>query len=700
MRPDSSTVVQPSHSRSPRDLALDGILGLVVVVTPDGAVLDANDTACRWTTAERESLVGRKLWETPWWTASDEPRIRDAVGRAQQGEVVRLEAQIVGSVDPRIVELSFCPVRAVNGTVHLVVVEGRDVTEQRGAEQTLRLSERRLSGIIALAAEAIVSLDEHHRIVLFNHGAERIFGWTAEEVVGRPIDVLIPDHLRPAHRKHLDKLEGEGSVTRRMTERGQIHGRRKDGRLFPAEASISKFDVAGVPVMTAVVRDVSDRRAMEERDRMLLARETAARAAAEAAERRQAFLAEVSTVLDASLDYDSTLSALARLLVPSLATFCVIDTLDLESGGHRVEVAHGDPASDALAARLRDYPIDPSHGSFARQAIRGESELVTELSEAEIAERARDASHLEVLRTLGPSSFLSVPMRAHGIVLGAVTLFGTSAGRRLRASDLALAEEVAERAAIAVDNARLYRQALRASQMRDRTLGIVSHDLRGPLAAIGMAARGIERALGTEDEARPLVQTVLDAAQLMQRLIQDLLDVANIEAGRFALERQSVDPVVLLVRASTLFESAAEERGVTLAVDLPDHLPRIHADPERLLQVCANLLDNAVKYTPSGGSVVVRGSSDGDRVIIEIVDSGAGIPADELPHVFERFWHARHGAARRGSGLGLAIAKEIVELHGGSISIGSMPARGTSCRFVIPIQRGAEAPRRVVTPTR
>lgn len=550
-----------------------------------------------------------------------------------------------------------------------------------------RLSAERLAGIIAMAGDAVVSVDEQQRITLFNHSAERMFGYAASEVIGRPLDVLVPEHFRRAHGRQVDGVREGPPTMRRMTERGEIYGRRKNGDLFPCEASISKFEVDGAPVLTAVVRDVSERREFEERNRMLLARESVARMAAQAAERRAAFLAEVSSVLEGTLELERTLENLAQLLVPSLAPLCVVKVL-ASSGERRARVGVADPEHEGLARRMQAFAESNEIALLSRTVFRGRSELVSPVTEETLVERATNDEHLALLRDMAPTSYVAVPMRAHGIVLGAITLVTTGDARRLDPGDLAMAEEIAARAGIAVDNARLYRQAVQASTLRDHTMGVVSHDLRGPLAAVGMAARGLERVAAGDPSAREALQAIEDATQYMQRLIQDLLDVASIEAGRFTLRKATMDPVILLVRATDMFERAAAERDIKLQMDLPEHLPTVVADADRLLQLMINILDNALKFTPPGGRVIVRAcEAEGAALCIEVEDSGSGIPAEELPHIFDRFWHADRESQRRGTGLGLAIAKQIAEAHQGRIEVSSAVGRGTTFRVVLLVQQ-------------
>jgi signal transduction histidine kinase len=257
-------------------------------------------------------------------------------------------------------------------------------------------------------------------------------------------------------------------------------------------------------------------------------------------------------------------------------------------------------------------------------------------------------------------------------------------------SDRALAEELALRAAFALDNARLYATARQATHERDHALGVVSHDLRNPISAIGMSARALLAALPRDDaEKRDLVQNIMASQDLTQRMIRDLLDVASIEVGRLAVERRAVSVAPLLERAVGLFAREATERGIALRTavrtgSLPE-LPAVIGDEERLVQVLSNLLGNALRFSERGKEVSVEARVAGQVVEISVRDAGPGIPATELPRIFERYWTVRRNAPKGGTGLGLAIARGIVEAHGGRLWAESVPGAGSTFRFTIPV---------------
>lgn len=552
----------------------------------------------------------------------------------------------------------------------------------------LRISEAKYAGIVAIAADAIVTVNESHRIILFNNGAQTIFGYSPEEALGQHLDILIPERFRPTHSRQVEAFASGPVAARQMGERREIYGRRKGGELFPAEASISKIEVAGRRFFTAVLRDITERKRAEEERAQLLERERAAREQAEAAERRARFLAEAGEILNASLDYQSTLSALARLVVPRLADVVLVDVLDDDGTLRRLEVVHADPARQQRARELVRFPLDRARSYLTRDVIEtGRSVLMDRVPESVIAGWSQSPDHRRLLESLGVASFLGVALRAHGRTLGALGLGRLASSLPFDGSDLALAEEIARRATLAVDNAQLYRTAQHATRLRDEVLGIVSHDLRNPLSAISMCASSLADLPGdaTAERARELAETIQASSEWMQRMIQDLLDVGSIEAGRLSLERRSEDPFVLVHQAIGMFERAAEQRSVTIRPELPEDLPAVHADGERVLQVLGNLIGNAVKFVGPGGQVTVRARHREDLVEIAVTDTGPGIPADELPKIFDRFWHSRRTSSVRGTGLGLTIARGIVEAHGGQLRVESTVGMGTTFAFTLPV---------------
>ena len=536
------------------------------------------------------------------------------------------------------------------------------------AKDTLSGGEGVFEQILEIAADAIVTVDESQSIVHFNRGAEQMFGYPADEVLGKPLNLLLPARFRAAHPEYVNTFGRSAENARLMGHRREVYGLRKGGTEFPAEASILKIERPdGRKLYTAVVRDVTDRKVIEQRQR---------------------FLAEVGATLGTSLDWDSTLASIVRLPVPVLADACVVDVVTDSGALRRLGYAPADsPVAGPLARLCEEHAPTWESPAVVIDVLRTrEPELVTRVTDEWLEAHTETAEEAELRRATGAHSLIIVPLVARDQALGAITLMRAQHTAPYGAADMVLAVDVASRAALALDNARLYRDARRATRARDEILGVVSHDLRNPLSAIAMCSRALlEGATREGDAARQeMAEAIHESAGWMSRLIQDLLDVSAIEAGRLSVQCAPEDVRVILDRVGAMFERSAHERGIALDVSVDDDVPQIRADGERLMQGIANLMGNAVKFTPRGGTVRLAAHSRGAEVTIDVEDSGTGIPPEDLPHVFERYWHRARGISERGSGLGLAIAKGIVEAHGGWIDVHSTLGQGTTFSIVIP----------------
>ena len=361
-----------------------------------------------------------------------------------------------------------------------------------------RLTQFLLADIIGISADAIICIDAEQNITLFNDGAERIFGWAAEEIMGKSLDLLLPDRARGIHAKHVERFGKSSDRARKMGQRQEISGIRKNGEEFPAEAAIAKVHMGDTVVFSVVLRDITEQ--ME-----------------------------------------------------------------------------------------------------------------------------------------------------------------------------------------------LHKRLQRAVRARDDTVGVVAHDLRNPVSAVKMLASAVLNRATDEEltaESAEQVRLIRDAALQMDRLIQDLLDITRVETGSLGISPQPVTTVALLEGALRTLRPLVEEARLSLKEDLPSSLPQVHADPERIGQVLSNLIGNAIKFTPPGGQITVSAAEDRDKVRVSVRDTGNGIVAEQLPHIFDRFWQAPQPAIRsRGAGLGLPIARGIVTAHGGDIWVESAVGKGAIFHFTLPIAR-------------
>jgi len=357
----------------------------------------------------------------------------------------------------------------------------------------------------------------------------------------------------------------------------------------------------------------------------------------------------------------------------------------------RVAVAGGDALTQARLAELRArYPVDPGRAG-SRQVIESGATLWWPDVPAAFLTAARDPGHRAILEALAPRSMAVVPFLARGRAIGTVALLFTGSGRRYEADDRPMLEELARRAGLALDNARLYREAQEAVATRDAFLSVASHELKTPLTVLLGSLQLLERRLGragtlSPDNAR-LLQIPIHQARRLDGLVSRLFDVSRMASGQLSIDRAPLDLGALAARVVAELAPTLERH--TLALDVVAPGLWVLGDELRLEQVLQNLLQNAVKYSPAGGRVVVRVAPLDERVCVEVGDTGIGIPAAALPDLFERFYRAPNvaGGAIGGLGIGLYVTREIVALHGGEVAVQSTEGQGST--FTVCLRRYA-----------
>jgi PAS domain S-box-containing protein len=411
-----------------------------------------------------------------------------------------------------------------------------------------------------------------------------------------------------------------------------------------------------------------------------------AREAADHARRQASFLAEAATVLGSSLDYQKTLRSVAELAVPRIADWCAVDMLRDDRFLQRIAVVHVDPAKVDLARSLLErYPADPAAPGGVHEVVRtGTPAYMSRIPPALLEAAARDEEHLRVIRALNLTSYMCVPLTVQGRAIGAITFVSAESGREYSDADLRFARELASRASLAVENARAYERANEASRLKDEFLATLSHELRTPLNAVLGYARMMRTQTLAPDKAQSAWHVVERNASALQQIIEDVLDVSRIVAGRMRLNVEPVDLPAILREATATVMPAAEAKDLRIETVIEPVTVPVSGDASRLQQIVWNLLSNAIKFTPRGGKVQLRLARVNSHVEVVVSDTGRGIPPEFLPYVFERFRQADAGFSREhgGLGLGLAIAKQLAELHGGTITAWSN-GLGTGATFTV-----------------
>jgi light-regulated signal transduction histidine kinase (bacteriophytochrome) len=426
-------------------------------------------------------------------------------------------------------------------------------------------------------------------------------------------------------------------------------------------------------------------------------REQAARAAAEAAQIRFSLLRDAGAVLIGSLDYEATLGSVARIATDRFADICVIDLIDEAGVLRRVQVHHANPSKQELAERLYRYTPFREGSSGPRMLADGRAKLRARLDRDWLsANMTQDDGQLDLIwNRLRVRSFIAAPLVARGRILGEILLMGAESGRIYDEADLALADELARRAATAIENAGLYRRmqdafadARDAARARDELLAAVSHDIGNPLSAVVVNAQGLLRTpegeAATSERVRTIASRILRSATRIQALLRDLTDVERIRAQRFAVEPRPEEVGPMVDEAIELSRPLAEHRSLALTQTVVGGELRVNADRDRVLQVLGNLLENAMKFTPPGGSIAVEVRPQGSEVRFSVRDTGTGIPEEQLPRIFERYYRAP-ASEGGGTGLGLYLVKGLVEAHGGHIDVKSQPGEGSTFSFTLPL---------------
>ena len=564
------------------------------------------------------------------------------------------------------------------------------VMGRRLADQAVQESERRKAAILVGALDAIITIDFEGRVLEFNPAAEGMFGRVESDARGREMaELIMPERFRDGHREGMARylITGEGKILNRRLEMTAL---RSDGSEFPVELTITQISGEGPPVFCGFVRDITDRRRSEEERMDLLAREQRARLAAEAAESRAAFLAEASAALASSLDYRTTLASVARLIVPRIADGSAVDMLDSEGRLRRLATSHSDPSRVAAAEEVaRRYPPDlrAPHGA-GHVVATGEPEILSDITDEILRATARDDEHYRLIRDLRIVSLMCVPLPVRNRILGAITLASSESGRRFGPEDLAFAQDLAARASVAIENARLYREAREAVRARDEFLSIASHELKTPLTTLQLQIQGLARRLKSSPEDpvfQGLASRVATSERQVERLtalINNLLDISRITAGRLDLDLEPLDLSAVAREAAARFRDDLARAGCTLEIRA-DGACHGEWDRLRLEQVVMNLLSNAAKYG-AGRPIEIEVDGSETTARFSIRDHGIGIPAEHQARIFERFERAVSDRHYGGLGLGLWIVRQIVDAFGGTIAVESKAGEGSTFTVLLP----------------
>jgi signal transduction histidine kinase/CHASE3 domain sensor protein len=433
--------------------------------------------------------------------------------------------------------------------------------------------------------------------------------------------------------------------------------------------------------------------------------------------KRSAYLAHVSGILGSSLDYEATLQQVAQLTVPELADWCVVHVLMEDGAIRQLAIAHVDPTKVEWAREISaQRPPDPNASTGVPVVLRtGEPQFFPTVDLASLDAGAVDETQRRIIHELGITSVLIVPMLARGRTLGAITMITAESGEHYTTDDLMLAQDVAGRAAVAVDNARLYRdaesaraQALAANRAKSEFLATMSHEIRTPINATLGYAQLLEMGISgpLTDTQRTQVERIRASSQHLLGLVNEILDLAKVESGTLTVQREQARTGEAVDAALALLRPQAAAKGVTLSEKCEGARDTSYlGDVHRVRQILTNLVANAVKFTGPGGRVSVQcvtkpsvppqlESVRGPYVALRVTDTGIGIDAADLDRIFEPFTQAEAGYTRQrmGTGLGLTISRRLAQLMHGDITVDSEPGKGSTFTLWLPSAREARVP--------
>lgn len=604
-----------------------------------------------------------------------------------------------------------------------------DITERKQAEQEreqllereriarsqAEAAQQQLATIVDTSPIGLALLDAEQRFIALNDALSEINGLPREYHLGKSVPELF-SQVDPAIVEVIRQIytTGEPFISPNLPINAPGHADHRPGyyNVYYLPTVDSNRQVKG---LLAYVVDVTERVKLEQ---------------------AQQFLSEASAVLASSLDYQTTLEQVAQLTVPKLADWCTVHIVEEDGSIDQIAIAHIDPAKLAWAYELREkYPLDPNAVRGAGFTLRtGQPDFLPEIPDELLVQAAYDLEHLEILRQVGFSSFMCVPLRTQNRITGVISFIFAESGRRYTGADLQLAEELAHRASLAIENAQLYQTAQQdraasdaarsaaesANRIKDEFLAVLSHELRSPLNPILGWTRLLRSKQLDEIKAEQALETIERNARLQAQLIEDLLDVSRILQGKMTLNIAPVDLATTIKAALETVHLAAEAKHIQIQTILNPISGSILGDGNRLQQVIWNLLLNAIKFTSEGGQVVVRLEQFGiepvdvvDRpeadtesslqnpsnaqfasyVQVSVTDTGKGISPEFLPHVFDYFRQEDGTTTRRfgGLGLGLAIVRQLIELHGGIVWAES-PGLDLGATFTLrlPLNRGKQ----------
>jgi PAS domain S-box-containing protein len=656
--------VEVAERTRERDRIWRNSMDLLLEIGPDGVLRAVNPAWSSTLGYEASDLVDHYF--EPFVHPKDVAGTVAAITQASQGPLDHFEVRIRHKDG----SYRWFAWRAApeNGMVY---ANGRDITvEKQQAEQIQQANEARLQLALDVGQMGVWEWSVHSGEIIWLHGAAQVHGQPAANA---PAVIPVSDYFKyvhPADRQMFAQVfERARENTRHQQAEyrvvwpdGSIHWVEARGRMLSSEPGMASH-------MVGVSVDITQRKR---------------------AEQDLKFLAQASSELAGLTDPRSTLDRLAYLAVPTFADWCAVDLLQEDGSLKRVAVAHADPQKVLLAHELhRRFPPDPNLPHGVWQVLRtGRPEFIDQITDDMVKQAIAGPERRAVMKELGFRSYIGVPLSVQGKTLGAVLFFSAESGRCYNAEDMALAEDLAHRAAVAMENAELYRALQSADQAKNVFLATLSHELRNPLAAIVSGIGLLTLAIDDKKLIEQYTKLIDRQANQLAHLVDGLMDLSRITTGKIELQKEATSLAGILNNAIESSRPSIEAGQHKLSVSMPDESTYLSADPVRLAQVFSNLLTNAAKYTPEGGEIQVFLECSPDEYVVRIRDNGIGIAPDMRKNIFKIFTQVKHPIQRSqgGLGIGLSLVEGLVNMHGGRIeAVSAGENRGSE--FVVHLPR-------------
>jgi len=519
------------------------------------------------------------------------------------------------------------------------------------------------AAIVESSEDAIISKNLDGIIASWNKAAEEMYGYTAAEAIGKSIKIIIPKELQNEEKEILHKLKQGIRIEHFETTRV-----RKDGKKIVVSLSISpvKDQKGNIIGAAKIARNITEQKRAEEREQ---------------------FLEQASLILGKSIDYTTTLKNIAKLIIPYLADYCRIVVLDDNKAIKEIAIHHKDINKRPLVAELYKAYKDRSkttHG-LGQLLTKGKSEIISEIT-PEILESVKDSpAILNLIKQLELVSYMGVPIKIGKKVVGAITFSSTQKDRIYKKSDIALAEELARRAAYAVENSRLYGQSQQALRLRDEFISVASHELRTPITSLKMYTQGLKRQLEKRGEETMVFYLGKMDNQIdkLTVLISDLLNVSRVQFGKLEFHQEAFILADVVQDTVDNIRPTIKKHRIIIK---GDGKKKVVGDHYRIGQVLTNLISNAIKYSPDSDKIIIILLPQQDGIMVTVQDFGIGIEKKHVAKLFDRFYRVSDVSEKTfpGLGIGLYISQEIVKRHGGRITVVSEKGKGSQFSFSLP----------------